>query len=56
MIHDLVDRVERVFLVDDGIQQDAQSPDILLFAAVGTACKDFGGSVVYAVLVHTGTG
>jgi len=34
-VHDLVDAVEGIFLVHDGIQQDAESPDVLLFAAVG---------------------
>ena len=47
MVHDFVDGVERVFLVDDGVQQDPQGPNILLFAAVGEAAEDFGGGVIY---------
>jgi hypothetical protein len=46
-IHDLVDAVEWVLLVDDGVEQDAQSPDILLFAAVWLACQDLRGRIVY---------
>jgi hypothetical protein len=34
-IHDLVNAVEGVFFVDDRVQEDAESPDVLLFAAVG---------------------
>jgi 5-methylcytosine-specific restriction endonuclease McrBC regulatory subunit McrC len=45
-VHDLVDAVEGVLLVDDGVQQDAQGPDVLLFAAVGLTCEDFGGGVI----------
>lgn len=47
MVHDFVDGVERVFLVDDGVQQDPEGPDILLFAAVGEAAEDFGCGVIY---------
>lgn len=46
VVEDFVDVVERVLLVDDGIQQNPQSPDILLLAAVGFALQDFGGGVV----------
>ncbi len=45
-VHDLVDGVEGVLLVDDGVQQDAQRPDVLLLAAVGPAREDFGGGVI----------
>jgi hypothetical protein len=37
VIHNLVDRVEWVFFVDDGVKEDAEGPDILFFAAVGFA-------------------
>ena len=46
-VHDLVDAVERVLLVDDGVQQNPKRPDVLLLAAVGLARKDFGGGVIY---------
>lgn len=36
-IHDLVDTVEGVLLVDDRVEKDAESPDILLFAVVWLA-------------------
>jgi hypothetical protein len=48
VIHDLVDGVEWVLLVDDGVEQDTEGPDILLFAAVRQAAEDFGGGVIYA--------
>lgn len=47
MVEDLVDAVEGVFFVDEGIEQDSESPYILLFAAVGFALEDFGGCVIY---------
>ena len=46
MVHDLVDAVEGVFFVDEGVEEDAEGPDVLLFAAVGFALEDFGGGVV----------
>ena len=46
MVHDLVDAIERVLFVDDGVEQDAESPDILFFAAIRTASEDFGGCVI----------
>jgi hypothetical protein len=46
VVHDLVDAVEGIFLIDDGVQQDAESPYVLFFATVGTASEDFGGCVV----------
>lgn len=36
-IHDLIDTVEWVFLVDDSVKEDTEGPDILLFAVVGFA-------------------
>ena len=37
LVHNLVNRIEWVFLVDDGVQQNAQCPDVLLLAAIGLA-------------------
>lgn len=51
-IHDLIDTVERVFLVDDGIEQDAESPYVLLFAIIRFAGKDFWCGVVCSRLVR----
>jgi hypothetical protein len=45
-VHDLIDAVERVLLVDDGVQQDAQCPDILFLATVRLARQDFRSCVV----------
>ena len=54
VVHDLVDAVERVLLVDDGIQQDTERPDVLLFTSVGQAPKDFWCCVVCASSVSKG--
>lgn len=51
-IHDLIDAVERVFLVDDGVEQDAESPYVLLFAIIRFAGKDFRCGVVWGCLVR----
>lgn len=47
MVHDLVDGVEGVLFVNDGVEQDAESPDILLFTAIGFASKNFRSSVIW---------
>jgi hypothetical protein len=46
VIHDLVYAIERVFFVDDGVQQDAKGPYILFFATVGAAGEYFRGCVI----------
>ena len=46
VVHDLVNGVEGVFLVDDGVEQDAERPDVLLLAAVRVAREDLGRGVV----------
>lgn len=46
VIHDLIDAIERVFLIHQCIEQDAQSPDVLLLAAVGFSLQDFGRRVI----------
>lgn len=46
MIEDFVDAVEGVFLVDEGVEEDAEGPDVLLLAAVGFALQDFGRCVI----------
>lgn len=45
-IHDLVDTVEGVLLVDDGVEEDAEGPDVLFLAAVGLAGEDLRGGVI----------
>lgn len=45
-VHDLVDAVERVLLVDDGIQKDAQCPDVLLCSTIGLTSKNFRSSII----------
>tara|TARA_R110002060_G_scaffold34431_2_gene45306 strand:- start:497 stop:721 length:225 start_codon:yes stop_codon:yes gene_type:complete len=34
-VHDFVDTVERILLVDNGVEKNAKCPDILLLATVG---------------------
>jgi hypothetical protein len=46
VVHDLVDGVEWVFLVDDGVDQDAESPDVLLLPTIRVAREDLRRSVV----------
>lgn len=46
MVHDLVNAVKGVFLVDESVQENTKGPDVLFFAAVGAALEDFGGRVV----------
>lgn len=46
VVEDLVDAVKGVFLVDEGVEEDAQGPDVLLLAAVGFALEDFGRCVI----------
>lgn len=46
-VHDLVDAVEGVLLIDDGVQQDTEGPDVLFLAAVGLAGENFGGGVIW---------
>jgi hypothetical protein len=47
VVHDLIDGVEWVFLVDDGIDQDAESPYVLLLATIRVTRKDLRRGVVY---------
>lgn len=46
VIHNLVDAVERIFFVHEGIEQDAKSPNILFFSTVGFSLQYFWSSVV----------
>lgn len=34
VVHNLVDAIERIFFVHDGVQEDSESPDVLLFASI----------------------
>lgn len=51
VIHDFVNAVEWVLLIDNGIQKDAKGPNILLLAAVRMASENFRGGVVYELTV-----
>lgn len=48
VIQDLVDAVEGVFLVDESVEEDAEGPDVLLFAAIGFSLENFWGCVIYS--------
>ena len=48
VVEDLVAAVKGVFLVDEGVEEDAEGPDVLLLAAVGFALEDFGRGVVWS--------
>lgn len=37
VIHNLVDGVEGIFFVDDGVEKNTKSPDVLFFTSVGLA-------------------
>lgn len=49
-VHNLVNAVKRVLLVDDGIQEDSKSPDVLLLAAVRLAGEHLGSSVICSIV------
>lgn len=51
VVHDLVNAVKRVLLVDDGVQQDTERPHILLFATVRSACEHFRCRVICCMSV-----
>jgi hypothetical protein len=46
MVQDLIDVVEWVFFVDDGVEKDTESPNILLLASVRLALQYFRGGIV----------
>lgn len=46
MVQNLVNIVERVFLVDDRVEKDAQGPDILLLAPVRLTLQNLRSSIV----------
>jgi hypothetical protein len=45
-IHDLIDAVEGVLLVYDGIKEYSQGPYILLFASIRLASQNLGCCVI----------
>lgn len=46
VIEYFVNAVEGVFLVDERVEEDAEGPDVLFFAAVGFALEDFRRCVI----------
>lgn len=49
VVENLIDVVERVLFVDDGVEQNSKGPHILFFAAVRFALKNFRRCVVWKV-------
>ena len=47
VVHDLIDAIEGILLVHDGVEEDTEGPDVLFFAAVCLTGKHFWGSVIY---------
>lgn len=45
-VHNLVNAVEWILFVDDGVKKDAECPDILLLTTIGFSGKDFGCCVI----------
>lgn len=50
-IHDFINAVERVLLVDYGVQEDTQSPHVLLSATVRLPSQNLGRGVVFGRLL-----
>lgn len=45
-IHDLIDAIEGIFLVDKRIQEDSQRPHVLFFATVRLPLKNFRSGII----------
>lgn len=45
-VHDLIDAVKRVLLVDDGVEKNTKGPNVLFLATIRFACQDFGGRII----------
>jgi hypothetical protein len=46
MVQNLVDVVERVFFVDNGVEKNSESPDILLLPSIRFSLKDLGSRII----------
>lgn len=46
VVKDLIDAVKGVFLIDEGVEQYTQGPDILFLTAVGFALEDFRSCII----------
>ena len=46
VVHYLINAVEGVLLIDEGVKKDTQGPDILFLAAVGFSLQDFWSCVI----------
>lgn len=50
-VHDFVNAVKGILLVDDCVQENAEGPDILLLAAIWLSCEDFWCGVVCNIAI-----
>lgn len=50
MIENLVDVVEWILLVDNSVEENSKSPDVLFLTPVRLALEDFGSSVICLVV------
>jgi hypothetical protein len=46
VIQDLVDVVEGIFFINDGVKEDSKSPDVLFLTAIRFALEDFRRSII----------
>lgn len=51
VVKDFVNVVERVFFIDNRVQEDAQCPDVLFLAAVRLALENLWGCIIWNLLV-----
>ena len=51
-VHDLIDAVEGVLLVDDGVEEDSKRPDVLLLASIRLTREHFGCSIICDICVR----
>lgn len=46
VVHDLINAIEGILLVHNGVEKDSESPDVLLFAAIRLTGKNLWSSVI----------
>jgi len=46
VVHNFVNAIKGIFLVDDGVEQDTEGPDVLFLTTVRFAGEDLGSCVV----------
>lgn len=46
MVEDLIDAIEWVLFIDEGVEQDTECPYVLFLSTVGFALEDFGRCII----------